>query len=122
MSDVLDRAGVPLAQLARPAGPGHRHVLFSIVPRREMTPSSVQLSAVLRASAGPTRRSGVVVQPALDLLMAQLYRASPLLRHLPDTVWNTALTTFAHAAPGSVLLIAHCQVLWPQHRDQVHLS
>lgn len=123
MNDILDRRGVPLAQLARPAGrAGHRHVLFSVVDRLAMNWGASQLTAILLASAGPTRIGDVVVQPALDLAMSQLYRASALLRHVPDPIWDAALTAHARAAPGSVLLIGHCPALWPQHLDRVHLS
>lgn len=121
MSGVLERTSVPLAAVARPAA-GRLPtwtVLPGLVQRHGMARGAEQLTTMLETFTGPTRCSPVIVQPAFDEQMARLYLASPVCRHLTTAVGDAILASFRAAPPGSVLLIAHCRVLWRQIRPQV---
>lgn len=122
-SPMLARA-TALTDLARPASgrSALHHVLFSIVPRTETTQASGELAALVALSAGPTRISPVVVQPAFTHEdVAELLR-SPITRGVPARRLNATLAVFTNVADTSVLLAGFCRVLWPQVGPRVRCS
>lgn len=115
----------PLAELGRPSPAGRprfRHVTFTIVPKCWMSVAAPRLVAMVEDITGPTRCTEVVVQPAFDHEHVALYLTSPLVAHLAVDRLNQILAQYSASPPGSVLLIAHCLVLWRQLAHLVRCS
>lgn len=115
-----------LADVARPARGRwvDEHVLFCVASPApaELEHASRSLVSLLVQAAGITRCGPPVIDVAVRPESVARVLSSPLTRRIPVARLNAVHHLFKASPRGSVLLTAHCPVLWPQVASQVRLS